>query len=206
MNLLASSGSTVANVSGDDPPCRSNRPSLRVGFESTGYLRPRAVRIVYWNHPIWSGVSVAMLGRFLQLCRDDKLTLLRAAPAVIRARQMMQTVSLKSCLQDRRDRDDGIASRLEGPNPQELRRAEWAVAAMSRILPGKDTCLVRSLATRGLLARRGFSTEIMVGFAKTDEGDLDGHAWLHSPTAQVPSSDDTDDTEFSKYTKIREFR
>lgn len=53
--------------------------------------------------------------------------------------------------------------------------ARRAARRVSRLVPGA-TCLHRALASRVWLARRGVSTELVVGFRK--EGAIEGHAWL----------------------------
>ncbi len=72
-----------------------------------------------------------------------------------------------------------LADRFErdvGRDPSEyVGLAKTAARRASRLVPGA-TCLHRALASRVWLARRGISSEIVVGFRR--EGGLEGHAWL----------------------------
>ncbi|MES3629718.1 MAG: lasso peptide biosynthesis B2 protein [Longimonas sp.] len=57
------------------------------------------------------------------------------------------------------------------------RRIVEAVALVSHALMPERPCLPQSLATRYLLARAGFSTDLQIGVKRT-EAALSAHAWL----------------------------
>lgn len=60
-----------------------------------------------------------------------------------------------------------------------LNRVVWAVTVASRYMPGVK-CLARALATKVLLAHQGYISELRIGVAKTEEGQLQAHAWVES--------------------------
>lgn len=53
----------------------------------------------------------------------------------------------------------------------------WRVNVSSRYLPGVK-CLARALATQLLLNRCGYSSELQIGVAKSEQGELEAHAWV----------------------------
>jgi hypothetical protein len=68
---------------------------------------------------------------------------------------------------------------VEGPLlSAQHRRVLWAVGGVARRLFGDRPCLPQALVARSLLARLDLPTELRIGVAKKDEGDLLAHAWL----------------------------
>ena len=57
------------------------------------------------------------------------------------------------------------------------RRVPWRVSTVARLIPGA-TCLTQALATQLLLARAGHTSQIRIGVAKGDSGNLAAHAWV----------------------------
>jgi hypothetical protein len=53
----------------------------------------------------------------------------------------------------------------------------WAVTAVSRFIP-HASCLTQALAARAMLQRKGISSRLHLGVAKTETGKLEAHAWL----------------------------
>jgi hypothetical protein len=71
-------------------------------------------------------------------------------------------------------------------DPEEVYRVGTRAVA---VLPGRDTCLVRSLTCRTLLRWYSHRTELRFGVKRVaDTGDLHAHAWLERPdgTTFVP--------------------
>ena len=71
-----------------------------------------------------------------------------------------------------------IAPHSAGRPVPPVSRLGWAVAAASRHLPFRSTCLVESLAVDAMLRRRGYASEIRFGVRPPREGVLAGHAWV----------------------------
>lgn len=64
-------------------------------------------------------------------------------------------------------------------------RLGWAVAAASRHLPFRSTCLVESIAVDAMLRWRGYASEIRFGVRPPRGGVLEGHAWVEHDGAVV---------------------
>lgn len=58
-----------------------------------------------------------------------------------------------------------------------VRRIVWAVTTMSRYVPSA-ACLTQALATQFLLDSVGQPASLGIGVSKTDEGQLEAHAWV----------------------------
>jgi hypothetical protein len=70
-------------------------------------------------------------------------------------------------------------------SPPTVERISWSVRAASRFIPGASNCLVHALATRSLLDRFGYRSELRIGVRKVFDGGLAAHAWLESAGAVV---------------------
>ncbi len=68
---------------------------------------------------------------------------------------------------------------LRRTNQSSVARLVWAVTVASRYVP-KATCLTQALVAQVLLGRHGHRTQLRVGVARGDEGQLEAHAWLES--------------------------
>ena len=78
-----------------------------------------------------------------------------------------------------------ITPRRVGKPVPPVSRLGWAVAAASRHLPFRSTCLVESLAADAMLRRRGYASEIRFGVRPPRGGALAGHAWVEHDGAVV---------------------
>jgi hypothetical protein len=58
-----------------------------------------------------------------------------------------------------------------------IRRVVWAVEHSSQLMPGVK-CLAKALATYLLLGRRGYQSDLRIGVAKLETGQLEAHAWV----------------------------
>lgn len=68
----------------------------------------------------------------------------------------------------------------ELPTQVSLNKVVWAVAVASRYMPGEVKCLAQALATQILLAQLGYQTQLRIGVAKGERGQLKAHAWVES--------------------------
>lgn len=59
-------------------------------------------------------------------------------------------------------------------------RVNWALNAAGSRIPGTGKCLVRALAARQMLLRRGIDARVRIGVPKTLSGDFEAHAWVES--------------------------
>lgn len=82
----------------------------------------------------------------------------------------------------------GRPTRAACPSVDEIARA---VTVGSRWVP-RATCLSQALAAQVLLVRNDHPAQLRVGFARAEEGELQGHAWLESGGAVVVGDRDLD--------------
>ena len=66
------------------------------------------------------------------------------------------------------------------PDRDSVNRVVWAVEVVSRYVPGGVKCLARALTTQALLSRRGYLSQLRIGVAKNEQGNLEAHAWVES--------------------------
>src|ERR1700685_3813787 len=111
------------------------------------------------------------LSKFIKLPAPDRRLLVSAVVSLIRARFTVMFVPVRKILlaapQNAAESSDTDAERIS-----------WAVETAARIVPTAKNCLVRAIAGREMLARRGVSSQIRLGVAKNSPDILSGHAWL----------------------------
>jgi hypothetical protein len=110
------------------------------------------------------------LRKFIELPATDRWLLASAIVSVVKARIVVTFVPVRKILQPMALRTDAT---LADPG-----RISWAVETAGRIVPTGENCLVRAIAGREMLARRGVSSQIRLGIAKNSPDILKGHAWL----------------------------
>ena len=60
---------------------------------------------------------------------------------------------------------------------QQCARIAWAIDVIGRRLPRDPTCLMRALAARAMLSRRGLEGRIRIGISE-DSAEFRAHAWV----------------------------
>jgi hypothetical protein len=63
-------------------------------------------------------------------------------------------------------------------NRQPVEQYAWAVAAVSRLVPGGGHCLSQALTVQTFLARRGYASEICFGVQRLPGVPFTAHAWV----------------------------
>ena len=58
------------------------------------------------------------------------------------------------------------------------RRVQWAVSAVARHSPVEFVCFPQALAGYTMLRRRGVTSTLVYGVARSTEGQLSAHTWL----------------------------
>ena len=112
------------------------------------------------------------LRKFFELPAADRRLLASAIVSVIKARLTVTFVPIRKILQP-------VTPRAGVPiGDANAASISWAVETAGRIVPSGKNCLVRAIAGREMLARRGLSSQIRLGVAKNSPVRLDGHAWL----------------------------
>lgn len=66
------------------------------------------------------------------------------------------------------------------PAAQQLqaRRVGAAIRSISRHVPWHNTCLMQAIAAKAMLQRRRVSSTLYLGVARTNDQQLEAHAWL----------------------------
>jgi Transglutaminase-like superfamily len=72
------------------------------------------------------------------------------------------------------------ASQFSPKTPERLSvgKLVWAVNTSSRHMPGGIKCLARALTTQTLMKQQGHPSELRIGIAKGETGQLEAHAWV----------------------------
>ena len=120
--------------------------------------------------------EMRLLRKVLRLSASDQRLLLKGAAVVIMVRLGLWLLPfryVRSMLAERSKSCGGPGSRATVL----LRRVIWAVRVSSRYVP-EATCLTQALAANFLLARSGYRSQLRIGVAKNEYGQLDAHAWV----------------------------
>jgi len=139
------------------------------------------------------------LRKFIKLPEADRWLLASAVVSIIRARATVTFVPIRKILIPVTPQTSEV---FPDTDPALI---GWAVETAGHIVPTGSNCLVKAIAAREMLARRGVSSEIRIGVAKDSSEALSGHAWLecgdrivtgegeHRKYATMPVSDRHDD-------------
>ncbi|KAB8330904.1 lasso peptide biosynthesis B2 protein [Scytonema tolypothrichoides VB-61278] len=81
-----------------------------------------------------------------------------------------------------------LLQKINKPNirfPFEIQKSQisvgkivWAVNVATRYMPGGAKCLARALTTHFFMNRYHYSSELRIGVAKEQGGQLEAHAWI----------------------------
>lgn len=112
------------------------------------------------------------LSKFIKLPAPDRRLLMSAVVSLIRARFTVMFVPVRNILLPVAPRTDAVSANTDAA------KISWAVETAARIVPTAKNCLVRAIAGREMLARRGVSSQISLGVAKNSPDILSAHAWL----------------------------
>jgi hypothetical protein len=122
---------------------------------------------------------MSRLRKFLALPSADQALFLRAAVLLLTVAFSLRIFSFQFVRQTL-ERYAGQNPVQQEANPAMLARLTRALAIMSRLLLGPDSCLVQALAARTLLSRYGQPSRLRIGVAKDEDGKLLAHAWVES--------------------------
>ena len=146
------------------------------------------------------------MGRLLNLPEGDRGLLVRAAMLLAVTGVGLHVLPFRS-LQRLLLRSGSFSGRLRSvvaaPSDQGASltdRVAWAVSVASVYVPGARSCLPQALATQSLLERRGVPARLRLGLAKSDNGTIEGHAWVESEGRVVIGG-----TDVHRYTAIESF-
>ena len=117
--------------------------------------------------------------RKLQRLPSPKRRLLVAATLLMLAMKLALTLLPYRKLSGLIDRLGRAVSPLGHTPAASPERIAWAVARASCFVP-KATCLTQALAAKVLLERSGHPAQVRVGFGRSEDARLVGHAWVES--------------------------
>jgi hypothetical protein len=69
---------------------------------------------------------------------------------------------------------------------EEIRYVTWSV---SRFIPWKNKCLIKSLAARKMLSGRGIVSQLSMGVLKDENSKAIAHAWIKSGEFEIVGKD-----------------
>ena len=128
---------------------------------------------------------IESLHRYRALAAADRALVLEAAMLLAMVRLGIVGARV-SALRHALDRWVRRSARMPSKAaPRDVSRVAWSVAAVSRRLPFRSTCLVESLAVDAMLRRRGVPCEIRFGVRPPEGGTLSAHAWVEHDGAVV---------------------
>jgi hypothetical protein len=110
--------------------------------------------------------------KFIKLSLTEKVLFFESAFYLVAVGLMLRFIPFKD-----------IFSFVHGHKTRKIRRAvsseriTWMVEKISRQLPFIK-CLGKALVSQAMLTRRGFSSQLMIGVAKDNNGKLEAHAWV----------------------------
>jgi hypothetical protein len=110
------------------------------------------------------------LRKFIRLPTADRQLLGSAAASIVKARLVLMFVPVRKILQP--------VAPSASAQETDTAKISWAIETAGRIVPAGTNCLVRAIAGREMLARRGISSRIRLGVAKDSPDLLRAHAWL----------------------------
>lgn len=132
--------------------------------------------------------SVALLAKFLGLPKEDKDLLIEAVLILWVIRLGLWSLPFSLLV---RIIDKAVCSSLAKEKSSDIKpeRLAWSIETASRYAP-RTTCLVKALAGRMLLARKGYSSSLCIGVARGEGNSLEAHAWLkHQGSIIIGKSD-----------------
>lgn len=114
--------------------------------------------------------------RFLRLSFEERWLILKAITLLAMVRFSLWLLPFPAA---RRllERTSRYCPRLAA-NPPPVEQFAWAVAAVSRLIPGGDHCLSQALAVQTFLARRGYDCKICFGVQRLPGAPFRAHAWV----------------------------
>ena len=118
------------------------------------------------------------LRKFLSMTPSDRVLLINALLLLGAIRLGLKLLPFQTLRR--------LLARIDQPirTLQEVEKASvdnvaWAVMVASHYIPGAR-CLAQALATQVLLERRGYPTQLRIGFTRDKGGQMSAHAWVES--------------------------
>lgn len=119
------------------------------------------------------------LRKFLNLNSGDRRLLFRTAFLLGKIRLGLWLLPFQT-LRQLLARMTPTVDKLQKTDQVCVNKVVWAVAVASQCMPGEVKCLARALTTQVLLGQHGYQSQLRIGVAKSEQGQLEAHAWVES--------------------------
>jgi Transglutaminase-like superfamily len=139
------------------------------------------------------------LSKFIELDYQKKQLLISTFALLVLVRLGLFVLSFKT-LQKLLSRINNTKPQCQEKHQISIDEITWAVEVSSLYTPGVK-CLARALTCQVFMSRHGYASNLCIGVAKSEAGDLKAHAWLESQ-GQVVIGNVTD---FSDFTQLASF-
>ncbi|GAX39658.1 hypothetical protein NIES4075_06140 [Tolypothrix sp. NIES-4075] len=135
------------------------------------------------------------LSKFIKLAYQEKKLLINTFFLLILVRLGLWLLSFKT-LQQLLSSISNAKPKCQEKDHISIDKIIWAVEVSSHYMPGVK-CLARALTCQLFMSRHGYTSNLCIGVAKGQEGELKAHAWLENQ-GQVVIGDVADLSNFSQ--------
>lgn len=118
--------------------------------------------------------------KFLHLPFTDQWLLIQSAFLLVAVRLALRLFGFRIVWKSLTKMGSGSRGRQGDIGTASAESAIWAVEVMSGYLLPNKPCLTKALVAQVLLTRRGCTTSLRIGVARSPEGRLQAHAWLEN--------------------------
>jgi Transglutaminase-like superfamily len=115
--------------------------------------------------------------KFLTLKQSDRLLLVKTLFLLAAIRVGLKLLPLHR-LRSLLAKISQPSANLQRADEDSTNKVVWAVTVVSPYL--RAICLPQALATQVLLGRRGYPTQLRIGFTRSKDGQMSAHAWVES--------------------------
>jgi len=122
-----------------------------------------------------------IIRRFFKLTTDRRWILTEAVLFVFSSKVLLSLLPLRTTMKISLIRKNTIKDQT----PDTLREIRWALLKTDRFAFWKNRCLVKSIAGRWMLQRRGLEARLSFGVRHDRDRKLTAHAWLNSGDFEV---------------------
>ncbi|MEH2154982.1 lasso peptide biosynthesis B2 protein [Nostoc sp.] len=118
------------------------------------------------------------LSKFVKLADREKQLLTNTFLLLILVRLGLWLLSFKT-LQQLLSSISNAKPKYQEKHHISIDKIIWAVEVSSHYMPGVK-CLARALTCQVFMSRHGYTSNLCIGVAKGEEGELKAHAWLEN--------------------------
>jgi hypothetical protein len=131
----------------------------------------------------------AIIKKFLNLPRKKKLLHIEAFCWQLSIGLLLKIVPFRYIPRLFGTRRTAHDSRLTDPLKSQLEEIRYVIWSVSRFIPWKNKCLIKSLAARKMLSGRGIVSQLSMGVLKDENSKAIAHAWIKSGEFEIVGKD-----------------